>query len=361
MIKVNAENERVKMAWIDELEAEYAPSTVDQKLKALDTFEQATSFASFTDLNRKHAKTFLDAVMTRDISNATRASCVNNVKAFFEWMVMSERLKGKQARLPIKALRLTRKGQRAAKSQRQVKRATVAHITQTILAMPKTNAPQTSAIERRNRALIAVTLLSGARDGAIVSMNVGHVDLAGKEFHQHPDEVNTKASKLIHTWFYPVGDEIMTEVADYIDYLKTELGFGDDDPLFPATNQAQDENDRFISDGLTKRHWASAQPMRGIFKAAFRASGLPYYNPHSFRHTLMALAYEFKLSPEALKAWSQNMGHEKLDTSVNCYGKLSLDRQKTLILELHERPNTQDDDDRPVTMGDLKRLLGGKI
>ncbi len=247
MIKVNAGNERIKMAWIEELEAEYAPSTVDQKLKALDTFEQATDFASFTDLSRIHAKTFLDAVMARNISSATRASCVNNVKAFFEWMVMSERLKGKQARLPIKALRLTRKGQRAARSQRQVKRATVAQITQTMQAMPKTN-----AIERRNRALIAVALLSGARDGAIISMNVGHVDLAGKEFHQHPDEVDTKASKMIYTWFYPVSGEITHEVADYIAYLKSVLGFTDNDPLFPATNQGQDENDRFTADGLTK-------------------------------------------------------------------------------------------------------------
>jgi integrase len=51
-------------------------------------------------------------------------------------------------------------------------------ITETIYAMLKTN-----AIERRNRALIAVTLLFGARDGAIISMNVGHVDLESKEFH----------------------------------------------------------------------------------------------------------------------------------------------------------------------------------
>ncbi len=71
----------------------------------------------------------------------------------------------------------------------------------------------------------------------------------------------------------------------------------------------------------------------------------------------MALAYELKLTPEALKAWSQNMGHEKLDTSVNCYGKVSLDRQKALILGLHERPSAKDGDDRVLTVGAFKQLL----
>ncbi|MBL4616925.1 MAG: tyrosine-type recombinase/integrase [Robiginitomaculum sp.] len=356
MTQINPDNERIRMAWIAELEDEYAPSTIDQKLKSLDSYEQVTGFVSFTDVTRDHAKTFVADVMAWKISSATRASYVHHVKGFFEWMVMSERIKGKQARLPIKSLRLTRKGQRAATSQRQVKRASVLQIIDTLQTMPKSN-----AIERRNRALIAATLLSGARDGAIISMNVGHVDLIGKEFNQHPDEVNTKASKLIHTWFYPVGDEIIEEVTDYITYLKTELEFTDTDPLFPATNQSQDENDRFIADGLSKRHWASAQPMREIFKAAFKAANLPYYNPHSFRHTLMALAYELELAPEALKAWSQNMGHEKLDTSVNCYGKVSLDRQKKLILELHERPHAESDDDRVLTVGEMKRLLDERL
>jgi hypothetical protein len=41
----------------------------------------------------------------------------------------------------------------------------------------------------------------------------------------------------------------------------------------------------------------------------------------------MQRAYHLNLGGEALKAWSQNLGHEKLDTSVNSYGKVS--RQRT--------------------------------
>lgn len=94
-MQINPENERIRAAWIDELEDEYAPRTIDQKLKALDAFEQTTSFASFTTLTREQAKTFVIDITARNISSATRASYVNHVKGFFEWMVMSERLKGK--------------------------------------------------------------------------------------------------------------------------------------------------------------------------------------------------------------------------------------------------------------------------
>jgi hypothetical protein len=38
-----------------------------------------------------------------------------------------------------------------------------------------------------------------------------------------------------------------------------------------------------------RRHWSSAGPIRAIFKDAFAAAGLPYFNPHSFRKTLALL------------------------------------------------------------------------
>lgn len=350
MAEVNPKNARLIMEWTEELEEEYSPSTVDQKLAALAIYEAANAFADFTAFDRDKARAFIEALTEKDVTSRTNASAVRHVKAFFEWMVMTERLSGKKARLPLKSLKLSKKQRRAGQATKRVKFASVEQITATILAMPKT-----SAIERRNRALIAFTLLSGARDGAIISMRVGHVDLAGREVLQHPDEVDTKASKQIHTWFFPVGKVVEDEVADYIGYLKSELGFTGADPLFPATQMGQDENDQFICAGLSKSCWASAQPMRGIFKAAFAANGLPHYNPHSFRNTLMALAYDLKLPPEALKAWSQNLGHEKLDTSMNAYGKVSLDRQRASMLGLHDREMAADEN-APPSRADFKRL-----
>jgi len=145
------------------------------------------------------------------------------------------------------------------------------------------------------------------------------------------------------------------EFANYIVFLKDDLGFSDYDPLFPATQNGHDENDRYTPVGLTKRHWTTAQPMRNIFREAFKANGMQYYNPHSFRNTLTALAYQLKLDPMAMKAWSQNMGHEHLDTTYNSYGQLSPNAQREAMMNLSKPEN--DDDNKPVTRRELQIFL----
>ena len=55
--------------------------------------------------------------------------------------------------------------------------------------------PQGSDIERRNRALVAFTLLTGARDSAIASMKLKHVNLLADSVYQDAREVKTKFSR----------------------------------------------------------------------------------------------------------------------------------------------------------------------
>ncbi len=354
MIKLNPKNERIKMAYAEDLQRLDGLSsiTIDQRLTAIRRFEEATEYCDFESLDYETAIRFVEAMQRREVASKTKLATVRHVKAFFTHLAMEGTLKAKNARKAIKAIRLSEKSTRAGQAKSEAKFPPLELITKTLQAMP-----QGSDIEKRNRALFAFTLLSGARDGAICSLRVGHVDLAAKRIFQHPDEVDTKNSKLIETWFFPVGEVFADEVTAYIDHLKNNLGFSDQDPLFPATAMGHDENDRFIAAGLSKNHWANAGPIRDIFRAAFEAVDAQYYNPHSFRKTLMALAYERQLSGEALKAWSQNLGHEKLDTSINSYGTLSTDRQRAAILKLHKQPSPVDEDNRPATMVDIKRLM----
>jgi len=131
-------------------------------------------------------------------------------------------------------------------------------------------------------------------------MRLKHVDLIGKEVLQHPDEVDTKGSRQIFTWFFLVGQD---EISDYIGFLREEQGFCEEDPLFPSTALEHDENDQFCRGGLSKRRWIAAQPMRDIFREVFTSQNLPYFNPHSFRKTLMALAYDLCLTGEKRESW----------------------------------------------------------
>jgi integrase len=121
---------------------------------------------------------------------------------------------------------------------------------------------------------------------------------------------------------------------DWVTYLRQVKLWGNDDPLFPATRVAQNKSRQFEGAELERRHWSSAASIRKIFRAAFANAGLPYFNPHSLRHTLVRLGEERCQSPEAFKAWSQNLGHEKVMTTFTSYGAVSPPRQAEIIRDL---------------------------
>jgi hypothetical protein len=53
---------------------------------------------------------------------------------------------------------------------------------------------------------------------------------------------------------------------------------------------------------LERDHWSTASPIRTIFREAFVNAGLPYFNPRSFRNTLVQLGQDVCKSPEQFKA-----------------------------------------------------------
>src|ERR1039458_9867074 len=191
--------------------------------------------------------------------------------------------------------------------------------------------PSGTEIERRNRALIAFTLLTGARDSAIASMKLKHVDLVANRVDQDAREVNTKFSKTFNTFFFPVGDDIRNIVSEWVSYLRQIKLWGGDDPLFPKTRIAVGETRQFEVIGLERNHWSTATPIRTIFREAFDRADVPYFNPHSFRNTLVQRGQDLCKSAEEFKAWSQNLGHEKVLTTLTSYGEVACQRQGEII------------------------------
>ena len=52
----------------------------------------------------------------------------------------------------------------------------------------------------------------------------------------------------------------------------------------------------------------------------------------------LGLNNEKDLGPKDMKAWSQNLGHEKLDTTYNSYGNLDPNAQRRAMLKIGEAP-----------------------
>jgi hypothetical protein len=147
---------------------------------------------------------------------------------------------------------------------------------------------------------------------------------------QDARQVATKFSKSFPTWFFPVDDVFVQIVKDWVDYLLKEKLWGLQDPLFPATKVELGSHRQFEVVGLEPRHWANATPIRKIFKIASENAGLTYFNPHSFRKTLVQLGEKLCRTPEQFKAWSQNLGHEKVLATFSSYGTVGRERQQQI-------------------------------
>jgi integrase len=191
--------------------------------------------------------------------------------------------------------------------------------------------PFGTAIERRDRTVVAFILLTAGRDGAVVTLKLKHVDVSRQHVRWDAREVATKFRKSFDTYFYPAGDDIREIVEEWVAYLVRELGWGPDDPLIPATKIEVGADGMFRPVGLDRKHWASADPVRKVFKAAFAAVGLPYASPHRVRDTVSMLGQRKHMTAEEMKAWSQNMGHESVSTTLTSYGPVSSHRQGELI------------------------------
>ena len=77
--------------------------------------------------------------------------------------------------------------------------------------------PTETDIQKRDRAIIAFTLLTGARVDAIASLSIKHVDLQACTVFQDARDVRTKNRKTFTTWFFPVGDDIEAIVREWIE------------------------------------------------------------------------------------------------------------------------------------------------
>src|SRR5690606_26554155 len=112
---------------------------------------------------------------------------------------------------------------------------------------------------------------------------------------------------------------------------------------FPKTLVGLGDTGGFQSIGLSRDHWSGTGPIRKIYREAFAAAGLPYFNPHCFRDALVQLGERICTTPEQFKAWSQNIGHESVLTTLPSYWKVSAARQAQLIREMGQAQPTQED------------------
>ncbi len=343
MHKHHPDNERIKHRYFTFLKEAMRQSepTIDGVAKAIARYEDYNKYRDFKLFHHQQAigfKKFLSEQINKNtgkkLSKATLHSTMTNLKKFFEWLAREPGYKSRLQYSDAEYFNISSKDMRIATARHEKDVPTIEQIKHVIQLMPCN-----TDIERRNRALVAFTLLTGARDGALASIKLKHVNFLDGSVFQDARDVSTKFSKTFTTYFFPVGDDIRQIVVDWINYLREKKLWSHDDQLFPMTEIGLNENHQFSAIGLKRKHWSTTTPIRDIFHQAFENTGLPYFNPHSFRDTLVKLGEVICKTPEDFKAWSQNLGHEGVMTTFLSYGQVAKQRQGEIISNLATQKN----------------------
>lgn len=332
--KLCEENERIKRRYLQFLgEAQRRdPATVDKAADAILRFERGTGFKPFKNFKIEQAMKFKtqlsDAKNERTgkpLSKSTIDGTLRAVKAFVLWLAGQEGYRSRISYSDAEYFNLNAKDVRVAHEERETPFPTMEQCRHAFTLMPSA-----TPLQRRNKAMFAFLLLSGARDGAMASLRLKHINLVQDCVYQDARDVKTKFAKSFTTTFFPVDSDYLLVFREWVGFLRKDQLFGPADALFPKPKMGRNDGG-FAWFGLSRDTYGSAGKIRDVIKTAFTDAGLPPFGPHSFRKTLGILANDFCKTPEQFKAWSMNLGHENIATTLSAYCPVSPTRQAELI------------------------------
>ncbi|MBV1865992.1 MAG: site-specific integrase [Rhodobacteraceae bacterium] len=337
MRKYNAENERIKRPYLYFLKEAKGrdQKTLDKVSAALVKFEESTNFKPFKKFNREQTgrfKVYLEKARHhktgKPLSLTTIDATLRLVKGFFFWLAREPGFKAIISYSDVEYFNNNTKKARAAHAQRPSQYPTMKAALHAFQAMP-----DGSELEKRNKAIFAFFLLTGARVSAVASLRLKHINLVDGYVFQDGREVDTKFSKTFTTWFFPVDPSYLECFTAWVNYLRNDKLFGQEDALFPKPERRLVQ-EKFVFDTLSREVYSGTGPINEIQRNAFAMVQLPEYTPHSIRKTLGQELSDLKLPLDAQKAWSQNMGHENFVTTVSAYLHVPERRQGELMRAL---------------------------
>lgn len=200
------ENERIKRRYLQFLrEAKRADlATVDKAADAILRFESSTGFKPFKRFRIEQAIKFKaqlsnaeSAKTGKPLSKATVDSTLRAVKAFVHWLAGQPGYRSRISYADAEYFNLNAKDARLAHEDRDSPFPTLEQCRHAFTQMPGT-----SPLQRRDKALFAFLVLTGARDGALASLRLKHIDLVQGCVYPEARDVKTKFAKSFATTFF---------------------------------------------------------------------------------------------------------------------------------------------------------------
>jgi len=331
--------------------------------KAILLWQDFTNEADFANFNKRTVIDFKHWIKEkrkhgtdRQISLSYCYDVLRRLRKFFTWLSKQIGYKSRINETYIDFLKLSKNDARMAIQGGRKIIPTIEEVKK-VLASIKGD----SEVDRRDRALISLTLLTGARISALMSLPMRSFDRERLVLDQDPKiGVKTKFRKRIVTGLFPLScREPLVYYLEWFDYLQKEKGYAPDQPIFPATRREQGvENICFRSSGNVEPvFWKSSGSLRKVFERRFTEAGVSYYHPHTLRHLVVKELTRARLTEEEKKAISQNLGHNDIGTTFGTYGygKIEEDRQIDLVKSI-KLDRTENQRAGGMSEGDMKKI-----
>lgn len=354
MISLNPSNVRLTRRYLKRLaDVEgLCDKSIDNAARIIAEFDAFAGGRDFKLFRGEDAKRFERKLFEKGGRRAAELSSRSTVhtklqtmRKFFRWVREQPGYKRISAD-DVAHFGLSLKDARIANAHREKPTPSLAQVLQVLRAMPAR-----TDVERRDRALMACMAMTGIRVGAAISLRLRHIRADRLGIDQDARDMNVKFAKSFTSIFFLIAPDVLAMLLDYVDYVRDELGWSPDHPLFPRKRQ---DGGSFTVDGLDDAGWKTPGPVWDMFREAFAAAGLPYHTPHSLRRTLTLAVLRVARDPEMIKILSQNLGHEDILVTLASYGHVPLQRQAERIgaLEL-----TSSDRSDAEALADLRRAL----
>lgn len=307
------------------------PKTVKAVLQHIWQFLDLTGNIDFRQIDKEAIARYKEKLQEKgasgkELAPKTIVSSFGHLKAFFEWLAKQPGYECVPAHLH-EYFTPQRRLVNAANDHKSKNYPSHEEILSVVGAMPAD-----TFLQRRNRALVAFAYLTGARVGALITLQVKHVDVECRIVEQLAIDVHTKRSKNIRSTWFPVGDHIEGLVIGWIAELKL-LGAKDDTPLFPRGPRQTIGPKREHQWEFIKGSGTAVK----IFSTAAAYAGVDRFTPHRVRDTIASMIFCWASNLEEVKALSQSLGHDNLKTTLDSYGAISENREHELISGLRDR------------------------
>jgi len=272
MAKRNSDNLRIKrkyLVWRKDSKG-LSDASVDKSAAAIsgyETFLSGKDFRSFHSERARSYKRHLSSQINQRNGSKLSASSINGtlreVSAFLNWLADQPGYKSKITRSDIAYLSPDRKSDAARRTSCWKPHPSPAQVCKVL-----TDMPANTVLQRRGRAWVAFLFLTGSREGAAITICLGHVDLNYFCVHFDGRSVNTKFGKTFTTAFFPMPAPCEQIVRDWIAELRQGHQFSDSDPLFPKTRVGVGPDRKFTALGIDRAPWSSPSSAAKIFKQA---------------------------------------------------------------------------------------------